>query len=478
MDIAEATEEYAVLLSQKVDNATDFERQVASSADDPLTAGLRTGDVIDFNVKATVTGSGRRRHLLDFSSLLLGRGNFLIGGKPVNITSLTFLLRMRGNEPSFSMQDLQSLYFNKFAGPGVYTLQRQHEVCSFNKLLFPPETNLIFGPIDIPCQGSVLSTSTGNPGPGGPQPVRLYDYNILNNCTDAEKLGVWEMAKQWLQQNQPTMYANIRLYKRKLVMMTHAPKCDWRGLGNSGCGNGHCLSWHRVPPSARADGSWGNSSVPDMTALFSELGHNIGLNHASRVYNNASLKTDVYGDVTDPMGTGYPDPTRIKKGPVCFSAPQAGKTYTFTVPSMHLSDKNFIRVTLTDVYNLPNNPKLQNAIFISYRVRQGPGGFDHAMRPAFNGAVFVHEYNGTASAMVDRVGVMTGLRALLRPIGGNMSDEVSHQQAWAFVKSYRSPKYSTPAGVTDEPSSLTVRMVTTAPPFKVISPPNTIQISL
>lgn len=62
------------------------------------------------------------------------------------------------------------------------------------------------------------------------------------------------------------------------------------------------------------------------------------------------------------------------------------------------------------------------AICAHRRVRQGPGGFDHAMRPAFNGAVMLHEYNGTASAKPDSVGVMTGLRALLRPIGGKIPD--------------------------------------------------------
>ncbi|KAG2447369.1 hypothetical protein HYH02_007697 [Chlamydomonas schloesseri] len=533
MDEVAKTEEYAVLLSQKVDNATDFVRQVASSATDKLTANLRTGDVIDLSVTATVSGSGRRRHLLeaahgsrrsllDFSSLLLGRGSlnisniqlkrtnggkdFVVGGKPVNITSLTFLVRMCGKELNFGPQDIQKIYFNKFAGSGVYTLQRQHEVCSFNKLLFPPETNLIFGPIDIPCQATVTSTTTDANNTGGKGTVLklpMYQYDMTKACNDVEKYGVWELAKQWLQQNQPAVYANIRFYKRKIVMLSFADKCEWKGLGNTGCGDGHCLSWHRVPPSYIAEGSWGANS-PDMTALFHELGHNIGLNHASRVYSTPGLNTSVYGDVTDPMGSGYPDPTRVKAGPVCFTAPQAykagwyspidnpdyldpnldgvtsadfnlwtlqaGRMYTFTVPSMHLSDKNYIRISLDTL----NNVKLQSAVFLSYRVRQGPGGFDHAMRPAFDGAVMLHEYNGTASAKPDSVGVMTGLRALLRPITGRIPDLQSNIQQFEFVKSYRSPKYTTGP----EPSWLVARVVTTTADYKIAAPPKQVKVGL
>ena len=59
---------------------------------------------------------------------------------------------------------------------------------------------------------------------------------------------MWELAKQWLQRNQPAVYSNIRFYKRKVMMLSFADQCAWKGLGNTGCGDGHCMSWHRVPP--------------------------------------------------------------------------------------------------------------------------------------------------------------------------------------------------------------------------------------
>lgn len=126
---------------------------------------------------------------------------------------LVILRLLHSTTPISDQQDIQKIYFNKFAGAGVYTLQRQHEVgsspqgspcarhfmshyaqhwasvsrcmcsaarlcskccvpsalqvCSFNKLLFPPETNLIFGPIDIPCQATVTASTTATNNTGG-----------------------------------------------------------------------------------------------------------------------------------------------------------------------------------------------------------------------------------------------------------------------------------------------------------------------
>lgn len=51
---------------------------------------------------------------------------------------------------------------------------------------------------------------------------------------------------------------------------------------------------------------------------------------------------------------------------------------------------------------------------IEHRQRQSTrGSFDHALRPAFDSRVAVHEYNGTASAKTDNPLVVTGLRQLL-----------------------------------------------------------------
>jgi hypothetical protein len=68
-----------------------------------------------------------------------------------------------------------------------------------------------------------------------------------------------------------------------------------------------------------------------------------------------------------------------------------GISYAYTLPSMHTGDKCLIRVQLSDAFALAANvPKLlQRAFYVSYRVRQAPGGFDHALRPLLGGRVAV-----------------------------------------------------------------------------------------
>ncbi|KAG2441957.1 hypothetical protein HYH02_009751 [Chlamydomonas schloesseri] len=475
----EAAETDVVALVQRVDNSTDFVQETDADPADP-SLDLRTGDVVDVTVTQAVDPStptrrrvlleaaaGTRRTLQDLSSGLIvtpgGRGklsitsfkktssnggkDFIIGNQPYNLTSLTFLMHMCGKNLSYTRDAVNRMFFNRFATNNNYTLQRHHEVCSYNKLRFPPETNLVFGPVAVPCSGTVAVTSNTDNRATGAQ----YSYDFANRCGNDERYGLWELAKRWLQTNQPSIYANVRFYKRKLLLMSEAPACGFRGMANSGCGSSHCISWIRSTPSL-TDDIWSKAGLPDATTIFQELGHNIGLNHAGRLYlaadsDGSSFTVGAYDDMTDPMGGGYPDATRMTAGPVCLSAPQAykagwaspiagdesgtlsgdfelwdmaeGVNYFFNLPSMHLGDKNLIRIRMSATFSLtpnaaPNNRLLQQAYFISLRQRQSArGAFDHALRPVFDSRVAVHEYNGTASAKTDNPVVVTGLRQLL-----------------------------------------------------------------
>eukprot|EP00198_Chlamydomonas_reinhardtii_P001798 XP_001691134.1 predicted protein [Chlamydomonas reinhardtii] len=508
----EAAETDVIALVQRVDNSTDFVQETDADPADP-SLDLRTGDVVDVTVTQAVDPStpirrrvlleaaaGTRRSLQDLSSGIVtpgGRGrlsitsfkktssnggkDFIVGDQPYNLTSLTFLMHMCGKNLTYTRDTVNRMFFNRFATTNNYTLQRHHEVCSYNKLRFPPDTNLVFGPVSVPCSGTVAVTSNTDNRLTGVQ----YNYDFSTRCGNDERYGLWELAKRWLQTNQPSIYANIRFYKRKLLLMSEAPACGFRGMANSGCGSSHCISWIRSTPSL-TDDIWSKQGLPDATTIFQELGHNIGLNHAGRLYpaagsDGSSFTVGAYDDMTDPMGGGYPDASRMTAGPVCLSAPQAykagwaspvagddtgvlpgdfelwdmdeGVNYYFSLPSMHLGDKNLIRIRMSAAFSLtanaaPNNRLLQQAYFISLRQRQSTrGSFDHALRPAFDSRVAVHEYNGTASAKTDNPLVVTGLRQLLTA-GIPTTTQVFGSAAFNISRVWTSPalpsKYSDP----------------------------------
>jgi hypothetical protein len=64
-------------------------------------------------------------------------------------------------------------------------------VCSYNKLRFPPETNLIVGPIDIPCTSTVSIRDSR-----GRTVTRTFD--IRTACDADSRSAIAELAYQWL----------------------------------------------------------------------------------------------------------------------------------------------------------------------------------------------------------------------------------------------------------------------------------------
>ncbi|KXZ46874.1 hypothetical protein GPECTOR_40g608 [Gonium pectorale] len=338
---------------------------------------------------------------------------FIVGGKPQNITSITFLFQSSkcGIVPGITVDALRARWYdNGDNAPITATLQRYYTECSYNQLQFLKENNHVFGPVDVDCKG------VGSKGP--------YDLlNLKGNGVnlDAEMYGLWDRAKDYLKANFPDLYEpRVRdSFRRKLIIFPFNPAvADWAGMANLGCpGPGFdCLTW--LNPGV------GDTSV-DLTTTFQELGHNIGLAHSSRIAcdpDTGVCAKDEYGDPTDPMGQS--GPTDPDKGIVCPSAPQSykagwaspmedgafkwtdlkvGQPKIYTLPSMATTKNNMLRITV-DQTGIAGNGEgdkgPQRAIYISFRARQDrPGGYDSGLQDMFNNAVWVHEYNETANAL-------------------------------------------------------------------------------
>ncbi|MDP2224882.1 hypothetical protein [Nitrosomonas sp.] len=81
---------------------------------------------------------------------------------------------------------------------------------------------------------------------------------------------------------------DLSLYRHRVfVLPTSLPACSWNGIANVGCGT-FCRAW--------VAGSSG-------TIFAHELGHNLNMAHAGSDPENDSTINNVYGDVSDPMGS-------------------------------------------------------------------------------------------------------------------------------------------------------------------------------
>jgi hypothetical protein len=349
----------------------------------PENNGLVSGD----NVKIFYKNSRRRLQSdaiqVDYfieSGPSKGGKDFVVNGKPVNITSITILPTMCNTPAVLTKSLLNSRYFNKYAKPKEITYQMYHQICSFNKLLFLPENNIIVDNIKIPCKGKFNSET----------------YDTDNKCDSAELYG-------WMADALKQVAArgiDLKKYKRKVLIMPRR-KCGWAGMGTLGCGSS-CDVWiNGIDPN-------------DLTILFHEMLHNVGLQHSNR---NISWVNSEYGDCTDPMGCGWPPvplttlmclnaPQQLKAGwsylkeNINFNNFPSGQFIKKTLPSMSVTDTNMIRINISKLPDFVANrwfrttPE-ENAIYLSYRSQTNKSIYDTGLDKNINSRVYIHSYNST-----------------------------------------------------------------------------------
>ncbi|KAG2492257.1 hypothetical protein HYH03_009498 [Edaphochlamys debaryana] len=379
-------------------------------------ADIATGDKVNFTIATPkTTDPAARRRLLsetvldcDISAGLCiidpdsagqeGREtgkDFVVGGNPVNITSVVMLADMCNTTNPLPLQRLKEYLFNAIQDQPSQnvTLQHYYQVCSWNKIRYTPE-NTVVQNVMLNCTGIYQ----GN-----------VSYDTENRCDTPELYG-------WFKDGLAQVMRNLsiatnadlnRLYKRKTLFMAQRDNCGWPGMASIGCAT-TCNTWINQ-----------GSDVVDMQVLFQELAHNIGLQHANRWIDGFNQE---YEDFTDPMGSGWPeDDPYYNTTMYCMNAPEAWKAgwispannfsllrmgrntkLTVTIPSMHTSDTTFLYINVSGLPQFkpswPSNAALLNRtyqLFFSYRVRQPSPGYDSALHPDFDRKIWVHNYNAT-----------------------------------------------------------------------------------
>lgn len=379
--------------------------------------GLVTGDNIKLTVKVPriedgsgggsgsgggggSAGSSRRRLLsiiesmdLDVDDIELvnvprtGSKDFIINGKPVNITSITMIVSICNDKAPVSQQKLASRYFKQFAPVNHSTMEDMHSLCSYNKLLFKPEHNIIVANISLPCSGKFNNMV----------------YNSTEKCDTAEIYGWMNEALDQVKK----MGINISKYKRRIMILPYRPKCPWSGLASVGC-TSSCNTWINM-------GS--KTDEVHLPTLFQELAHNIGLMHSNR---NMSWTSAEYGDCTDPMGCGGTRPGFPLTTMTCINGAQQfkagwaypieygnldlqgsfedGLPYMREIPALALSDKNTLRIKISNLepYKTAYSSIAQeHVLYINYRVRQPMPGFDSGLSDDMDQKVYIYTFNTT-----------------------------------------------------------------------------------
>lgn len=111
----------------------------------------------------------------------------------------------------------------------------------------------------------------------------IYSVDINYSVNDSCDVYQWrDDAKSAIAQNG----VDISEYQYFVIVLPNDVNCGWGGLGNVGC-NGNCTSWIK----------WNSTIV-----YAHELGHNLGMHHASTDLNNDGDLESEYGDHSGVMG--------------------------------------------------------------------------------------------------------------------------------------------------------------------------------
>ncbi|KXZ46840.1 hypothetical protein GPECTOR_40g574 [Gonium pectorale] len=469
----------------------------------PVTFGqgggdLKTGDLIKTNVAIVVpravadelqlpivgaaTPSGRRRlrallqdpsrsrslqaQFVDLSNLVAGLAGryaevpqafgqedlFIVNGQPQDVTSMTFIFQSKacGVVNPITVEAVNRHWYGTADDqPVPATVERYYKTCSYDQLRFPRARNLVLGPIEIPCRGT----------------IGKYKYDLINgngmNKTKPDLEGeLWalrDLALDYVRRTNSSLYDQRGDFGRKILIWPFTtPLAEFSGMANVGCqpkDYDGCVTW--------LNPSMGDTS-PDVMTTFQELGHNVGLAHSTAWQcSDTECWRDEYGDEADPMGGCANEDNQVYV--TCVQAPQAykagwanpipggefrleslnsGTHYNYTLPATSLNKTNLLRViTLQDGMPDKATTGQERAIYIAYRVRQrGPGNnFDSGLADWLDRRVWVHEYNDTANQVAADSKRPPFLLTTLSP---DSPDELLARRGWGG----NSYKYPNPPG--------------------------------
>ncbi|KAG2489624.1 hypothetical protein HYH03_011903 [Edaphochlamys debaryana] len=366
----------------------------ASAVQGPASAGRRRLSDLQLVPGVPLKVAGTQR-----TSIALSK-DFIVGGKPVNLTTAIFSFSFCGRNPDVTPEQLRAVFYNSASADPTRTptMERMFSTCTFNKLLMPEALTTILPLETIPCGGSHLDDNIGR---------TTINFDFANKCDfpeiDTMRYYAKQLANGKYASRLPGGWNGI---KRIVMLVPNMEQCPWAGLGSTGCSPG-------VPCT-----SWMQGSV-DLPVMFQELMHNTGLYHSERL--PPSLQSIPYGDNADPMGSPFFD-NSIANGMVCTNAAQAwkagwasaielnitslipGTPLTRAVPALGFSSGSgaMLRIRLfEDGIRSDGKPIRQRALYVSYRSRMPVPGFDSGLHPTFNMRGAVHQFDGVSVPRAD-----------------------------------------------------------------------------
>lgn len=218
--------------------------------------------------------------------------------KPIKISSISFITQFCQYPPVTRAEVQES-----FAA-----LQTYIPSCTKNKYIIPPEENIILGTIELSC--------TYNP----------CDYNNLYSMVTA------------LEKYATSVNIPITSYRHRLVFLPKILNCNWSGLGNIGC-SPFCYAW------------FSGNYVSNYEVILHELGHNLGLEHASTTLGE-------YDDQSCVMGYCC--------NKICFNAPHEWKL-GIAQSRYSLAPNIWSSIILTPGEFVKVDPNPWVSYFVSYR---------------------------------------------------------------------------------------------------------------
>lgn len=172
------------------------------------------------------------------------------------------------------------------------------------------------------------------------------------------------------------MGINLSLYQHHMYILPEKVRCGWAGAADLGCEGSNCRSWILAKPELKF-------------TLAHELGHNLGMDHASTDTNNDGTVELEYGDGSCFMGNFFNTGYRLLNAPLrdklhlYSDFPNKVQTVTssdqFTINSLDLDGSN---LQILKIYRKDN----KGVYYISYRTQTEPFG----MAPEYAGRVNIH----------------------------------------------------------------------------------------